>query len=132
MGAADTGLVAVVRVAFVDLGAKEPDEARDLAPKLRGDPADECRHRGGSASDVRHDDGRRLLDATAPSSPTGVRILAQIPNLYGPGFTGRMTYYDTPAGAKVFAAGAFTLAGSVWEADVEPVVERLWTEMSTG
>ena len=72
------------------------------------------------------------LDATAPSSPTGVRILAQIPNLYGPGFTGRTTYYDTPAGAKVFAAGAFTLAGSVWEADVEPVVERLWTEMSTG
>jgi hypothetical protein len=72
------------------------------------------------------------IDATAPSSPRNVRVLAQIPNLYGPGFTGQMSYYETPAGAKVFAAGAFTLAGSVWEPDVEPVVERLWEELSTG
>jgi hypothetical protein len=72
------------------------------------------------------------IDATAPSSPRNVRVLAQIPNLYGPGFTGQMSYYETPAGAKVFAAGAFTLAGSVWEPDVEPVVERLWEALSTG
>jgi hypothetical protein len=72
------------------------------------------------------------IDATAPSSPRNVRVLAQIPNLYGPGFTGQMSYYETPAGAKVFAAGAFTLAGSVWDPDVEPVVERLWEELSTG
>jgi len=70
------------------------------------------------------------IDATASSSPSNVRVLAQIPNLYGPGFTGQMTYYTTPAGAKVFAAGAFTLAGSVWDPDIEPIVERLWEEMS--
>jgi hypothetical protein len=33
-----------------------------------------------------------------------------VPDLYGPGFTAQMTYYETRAGAKVFAAGAFSLA----------------------
>ena len=50
------------------------------------------------------------IDATAPSSPTGTTMLAQIPNGYRPGFTAQMTYYETAAGAKVFAAGAFSLA----------------------
>ncbi len=40
-------------------------------------------------------------------------MLAEIPDLFGKGFTAQMTYYETPSGAKVFAAGAFTLAGSV-------------------
>ena len=30
----------------------------------------------------------------------------------GPGYTANMTYYETPSGAEVFAAGAFTLAGA--------------------
>ena len=71
------------------------------------------------------------LDATAPSSPTGVRILAQIPNLYGPGFTGRMTYYDTPAGAKVFAAGALDFAASANEAPVSTLLQNLWKRLAT-
>jgi hypothetical protein len=36
-----------------------------------------------------------------------------------------MSYYETPASAKVFAAGAFTLAGTVLEPEIEPIVERL-------
>jgi hypothetical protein len=52
------------------------------------------------------------IDATAPSSPASTTVIAQIPNLYGPGFTAQMTYYETPAGAKVFAAGAFSLASA--------------------
>ena len=54
-------------------------------------------------------------------------MLAEIPNLFGPGFTAQMTYYETPAGAKVFAAGAFTLAGQVLD---DPVIDghaRAWT-----
>src|SRR3954469_6630413 len=51
------------------------------------------------------------IDATAAGSPRGTTVLAEIPNLYGPGFTAQMTYYETSGGAKVFAAGAFTLAG---------------------
>ena len=42
-----------------------------------------------------------------------------------------MTYYETPQGAKVFAAGAFTLAGSVWEPQVKPLMENLWRRLST-
>jgi hypothetical protein len=70
------------------------------------------------------------IDKTAPSSPKNTRILAEIPNLYGAGYTGQMTYYQTPAGAKVFAAGAFTLAGSVWQQDVSSLVENLWHELA--
>jgi len=50
------------------------------------------------------------IDHTAPSSPTGVHVIAEIPDLFGPGYTAQMTYYETSAGAKVFAAGAFSLA----------------------
>src|SRR5207245_4156363 len=53
------------------------------------------------------------IDKTAGASPAGVEVVAEIPNLFGPGFTAQMTFYETPAGAKVFAAGAFTIAGSV-------------------
>ncbi len=44
-------------------------------------------------------------------------MLAQIPALYGRGFTAQMTYYETKAGARVFAAGAFGLVESVVEPD---------------
>ncbi|HEY1365672.1 MAG TPA: M23 family metallopeptidase [Gaiellaceae bacterium] len=70
------------------------------------------------------------IDSTASSSPTNVEVLAEIPNLYGPGFTAQMTYYETPAGAKVFAAGAFTLAGEVWEPGVQPLVRNIWRHLS--
>src|SRR5205814_5218052 len=52
-------------------------------------------------------------DRMASSSPRSTHVVAVIPNLYGPGMTADMTYYETPAGAKVFAAGAFTLAGAI-------------------
>jgi hypothetical protein len=41
-----------------------------------------------------------------------------------------MTYYETKNGAKVFAAGAFTLAGSAWWPDVTQVLENLWTRLA--
>ena len=70
------------------------------------------------------------IDSTAPSSPKGVRVLAEIPDLYGPGFTAQMTYYETPAGARVFAAGAFSLAGSAWEPQVSALLVNLWERLS--
>jgi N,N-dimethylformamidase beta subunit-like protein len=69
------------------------------------------------------------IDAVAPSSPRGTRILATIPNLLGPGLTAHMTYYETKAGAKVFSAGAFTLAGSVRQAAVQRLLANLWERM---
>jgi hypothetical protein len=52
------------------------------------------------------------IDHTGPGSPRGLTVVAEIPNLIGRGGTAQMTYYETPAGAEVFAAGAFTLAGA--------------------
>jgi hypothetical protein len=70
------------------------------------------------------------IDKTSSASPKGIQVLAEIPNLFGPGFTGQMTYYETPSGAEVFAAGAFTLAGSVREPKVATLIENVWTRMT--
>jgi hypothetical protein len=44
--------------------------------------------------------------------------------------TADMTYYETKAGAKVFAAGAFTLAGGMRDNPrVQELVENLWTHL---
>jgi hypothetical protein len=71
------------------------------------------------------------IDATSPASPKSVKVIAEIPNLYGPGFTAQMTYYETPAGAKVFAAGAFSLADSCWTSDINRLLSNLWTRLAT-
>jgi hypothetical protein len=49
------------------------------------------------------------IDETTAASPRRVQVLAEIPNLFGPGLTAQMSYYETRAGAGVFAAGAFYL-----------------------
>src|SRR5205085_5276696 len=50
------------------------------------------------------------IDAKSRASPPGTRVLAQIPRGSGRR-TADMTYYETRRGAKVFAFGAFSLAG---------------------
>lgn len=69
------------------------------------------------------------IDATSAASPRSTEVLAEIPNLYGRGFTAQMTYYEL-GGAKVFAAGAFSLAGSIWDPDVDRIVTNVWTSLS--
>jgi hypothetical protein len=69
-------------------------------------------------------------DERAPSSPRGTQVLATIPNLFGNGHDAEMSYYELPNGAKVFAAGAFTLAEAVWLPDVQRVIENLWTHLA--
>jgi hypothetical protein len=44
--------------------------------------------------------------------------------------TAHMTYYETPAGAKVFSAGAFTLAGSVRQPAVQRLLANLWERLA--
>ena len=69
-------------------------------------------------------------DEVAPSSPRTTVIVAAIPNLFGTHHDADMTYYETHNGAKVFAAGAFTLAGAVWWKDVGQVVENVWEHLA--
>jgi len=71
------------------------------------------------------------IDRVAPSSPRGVKVIAEIPNLFGPGFTAQMTYYETKAGAKVFAAGAFSLACSSWTKPASTMLGNLWRKLES-
>lgn len=72
------------------------------------------------------------IDRVAAVSPRGVRVLAEIPNLFGPGATAQMTYYEAPSGARVFAAGAFYFTRMInFDPVVARVVENLWGRMVT-
>ena len=70
------------------------------------------------------------IDHTTSSSPKGIRVLAEIPHLFGPRFTAQTTYYETRAGAHVFAAGAFSLASVAGEPQVSQLLDNLWTRLS--
>jgi hypothetical protein len=70
------------------------------------------------------------IDRTSSASPKGVQVIAEIPDLFGPGLTAQMTYYETKGGAKVFAAGAFTLAGQALEPGVTRVLANLWATLA--
>jgi hypothetical protein len=67
------------------------------------------------------------IEATAAGAPRQTRSLAELPNFFGPGVTAQMTYYETPAGAKVFAAGAFTLART-WQPGTT-LLDNLWAHL---
>jgi N,N-dimethylformamidase len=65
------------------------------------------------------------IDARAPASPRGIAVLADLPNIFGPGRTAEMTYYIAPSGAKVFAAGAFNFESSQ-NAVTDRLLLNLW------
>src|SRR5919202_1944869 len=65
-------------------------------------------------------------DRMTSASPRTTHVVAEIPNLYGRGMTAHMTYYETNAGAKVFAAGAFTLAGAIRQPKVARLMDNLF------
>ena len=88
--------------------------------------------RTGRGPGERLSNGGIEIDATNGSSPKGVTVVAEIPNLLGRGMTAQMTYYQTARGARVFAAGAFTLAGSVFQPDVKALMENVWRALSAG
>jgi hypothetical protein len=70
------------------------------------------------------------IDGTSPASPPGTIVLAEIPDLLGPGLTAQMAYYETPAGAKVFAAGALDFCGSVMTQPARRMLANLWARLS--
>ena len=71
------------------------------------------------------------IDGTAPQSPPGTLVLAEIPDLLGPGRTAQMTYYALPNGAKVFAAGVLNFCGSVTAWPMKQIMNNLWAYLST-
>jgi hypothetical protein len=69
------------------------------------------------------------IDARAPASPPGTTLLATMKNLHGPGRSPEMTYYSTPAGARVFASGTLNFAGTALEPRVSAVLENVWKHL---
>jgi hypothetical protein len=70
------------------------------------------------------------IDATTKDSPPGTLVLADVPQIYGPGYTAQMSYYETPQGAKVFAAGTMNFGGSTTRWPQKKMLENLWTRLS--
>jgi hypothetical protein len=73
-------------------------------------------------------DTRATLDA--PESPPGTRVLATIPDIFGPGQTAEMTYYSLANGAKVFDAGVINFGGTANLPPVKQLVANLWNRLS--
>jgi hypothetical protein len=70
------------------------------------------------------------IDRKTAASPRGTIVLAEIDNRQGRVLVGQMTYYRTTRGAKVFAAGAFTLAGSATRSYGARLLENLWRHLA--
>jgi hypothetical protein len=70
------------------------------------------------------------MDEVGPSAPRGTKVIAMIPGLMGHGrLNADMSYYERN-GAKVFSAGAFTLAGEAVNPDISPLMDNLWRYMT--
>lgn len=70
------------------------------------------------------------IDMMTPFSPPGTILLAEIPDLYGPGLSAHMTYYETPQGAKVFSGGTIDFGGTATLWPVRRMLENLWARLS--
>jgi hypothetical protein len=71
------------------------------------------------------------IDATTSVTPPGTTVLAEIPDALGPGLTAQMSYYETPAGARVFAAGVLNFGGEMllWPESAQ-LVENVWAQLA--
>ena len=72
------------------------------------------------------------IDRRTAASPRNTIVLAEIQNGEGAGKAGQMSYYRTRRGAKVFATGAFTLAGSATRSYGSKLLANLWAYFARG
>jgi hypothetical protein len=70
------------------------------------------------------------IDARTSRSPRGVRVLARIDDAFGPGKSAEMTYYETAAGARVFAAGVLNFGGSALWPQTAAILDNLWARLA--
>ena len=72
------------------------------------------------------------IDSVTPESPPGTTVLARIPDLFGPGVTAEMAYYETPAGARVFSAGVMDFPAVLFTDVGVKLLDNLWRHMLEG
>jgi hypothetical protein len=73
------------------------------------------------------------IDATTADSPSEVtQVLATIPDLFGPGLSAQMTYYEHASGAKVFSAGVLDFGGSIgYCPPARRLLENVWNRLAS-
>jgi hypothetical protein len=71
------------------------------------------------------------IDARSSSSPPQTQVLATIPDLFGPGRSAEMTYYEHESGARVFSAGVLNFGGQImlWP-EAAQLLENVWRRLS--
>ena len=70
------------------------------------------------------------INARTRASPPGTKVLASIPNIFGPGRSAEMTYYETARGAKVFDAGVMNFGGTTDFPLPGKLMDNLWARLS--
>ncbi len=72
------------------------------------------------------------IDARGPASPPQTQVLATIPDLFGPGRSAEMTYYEHASGARVFSAGALDFGGQalLWPQTTQ-ILANVWQRLAT-
>jgi hypothetical protein len=71
------------------------------------------------------------VDGRTTASPRSVHVLASMPRAFGSDQPAEMTYYETRSGARVFAAGAFTLGGDqAMRWTTGKLLENLWNRLA--
>jgi len=69
------------------------------------------------------------IDQTTVFTPPQTIVLADVLDLYGPGLTGQMTYYESGP-SKVFAAGTIDFGGTATYWPMRRLLENLWTRLT--
>ena len=123
--------VGLPEAALLGVGYRASDDGRTFGSYVvRATPAAEWLFAGtGLQPGARFGRFGIEIDSTFPETPPGTEVVAEMPNLYGSGRTAQMTYYETAAGAKVFSAGAFTLAGSALAQPGARILENLYARL---
>ena len=72
------------------------------------------------------------IDSTTPYSPPGTQVIARIPDLFGPGRSAEMTYYETANGARVFSAGVLNFGGTImlWP-ETGRLLDNIWARLTS-
>ena len=72
------------------------------------------------------------IDARSPRSPQSTQVLANIPDLFGAGYTAEMTYYEHWSGARVFSAGALDFGGQalLWPVTAQ-LLANVWQQLAS-
>jgi hypothetical protein len=70
------------------------------------------------------------VDRLSRYSPPATIVLARCRDIFGPGRSAEMTFYETARGARVFSAGVMNFGGSLEYEPQATMMENVWQRLS--